>query len=87
MATIIDNRTPEVVRPTIVDSADSSVGWAVAVIILLAIIAVGAFWYMRYRAPAAQTNNPGPSIQVNVPNYTQPANNTQTQAPANTPTQ
>ena len=46
------------------DSSDSSAGWAVAVIILLVVIAGIAFWYMRYRTPAA---NSGATIQVNLP--------------------
>jgi hypothetical protein len=67
MATIIDTDNPTTNRSVLVDSSDSSAGWAVAVLILVALIVAGAFWYMRaYRAPAA-ANNPGSTIQVNLP--------------------
>ena len=48
---------------------DSSAGWAVAVIVLIAVIAVGIFFWMRARSlvstPAAP--NTGTSINVTVP--------------------
>ncbi len=50
-----------------------SAGWAVALIILLAVIVGGFVWYRYYRAPAAApaTNN---SINVTIPSP--PAGNT-----------
>jgi hypothetical protein len=56
MATIVNNPG---------EPRESSAGWAVAVIILLIVIAVGAVWFMRYRGAPAQ--NPGANIQVNLP--------------------
>lgn len=63
MATIVNNpaeRTERVVET-------SGGGWAVAVIVLVAVIAIGAFVWMRYySAPAAmQTQTPG-SAQINL---------------------
>jgi hypothetical protein len=64
MATIIEN-DPNPSRPVLV-SQDSGAGWAVAILILVIVIVAGAFWYMRYRAPAA-SNTPGATVQVNLP--------------------
>ncbi len=83
MATIIDTDTPSTNRAVLVDSSDNSAGWAVAVLILVAVIVAGAFWYMRYyRAPAA-ANNTGSTIQVNLPSsgYA-PTDNTNSQPTA-----
>lgn len=51
--------------PATTDGSDSGAGWAVAIIILLAVIGVGAYFWMQYRgAPAV---NSGPSINVTLP--------------------
>jgi hypothetical protein len=62
MATIVN--TPATDR--VVDRSDNG-GWAVAVIVLLAVVVIGAFVWMRYyNAPAApQSNTPG-SAQINL---------------------
>ena len=57
MATIVNTPTPG-------DQSGSSAGWAVAVIILLAVIAGIAFWYMRYGGASAQD---GANIQIHLP--------------------
>ena len=70
MATIVNNPAERTER--VVESSDSG-GWAVAVIVLLAVVVIGAFLWMRYySAPAAtqQTQTPG-SANINV---TLPAN-------------
>jgi hypothetical protein len=64
MATVINNPAD---RERIVESSDTG-GWAVAVIVLLAVVAIGAFVWMRYgNMPAAtqQTETPG-SANINV---------------------
>ncbi len=73
MSTIVNSPASE--RERVVES--DSGGWAVAVIVLLAIVAIGGFFLMRYYgAPAATTpvntesNTPG-SANINV---TLPAN-------------
>ncbi len=49
------------------NSGDSSGGWAVAVIVLIALIAIGGFFAWRYyRAPAAAPTG-GANINVTVP--------------------
>lgn len=63
MVTVVNN--PPVERERVIES-DSSAGWAVAVIILLALIVGGAYWY-THRAPAAAPQQPGANIQVNLP--------------------
>ena len=61
MATIINNPPGETTV-----AADNSSGWAVAVIILLAVIAVGAYaWVHYHRAGAAAA--PSTTVQVNLP--------------------
>jgi hypothetical protein len=66
MATIVNNPATE--RERIVDSSDNG-GWAVAVIVLLAVLVVGGFLWMRYyNAPAAtQNTNPGVNLDVTLP--------------------
>lgn len=57
MSTIINT-------PPAAESTDSGAGWAVAVIVLLAVIAVGLYAWVHYRgAPAAG----GTTIQLSVP--------------------
>jgi hypothetical protein len=69
MATIVNNPADRTER--VVESSDNG-GWAVAVIVLLAVVLIGAFVWMRYyQVPAAsQSQTPG-SANVNV---TLPAN-------------
>ncbi len=70
MATIVNNPAERTER--VVETSDNG-GWAVAVIVLLAVVLIGAFVWMRYyQAPAAtqQTQTPG-SANINV---TLPAN-------------
>ncbi len=63
MSTVINNPVPE---KTVVQS-DSS-GWAIAVIILIAIIAVGGFWYFRYYRSAPQPEQQsGATINLTLP--------------------
>ncbi len=47
-------------------SSDSGAGWAVAVIILLAVV-VGGFVWFRYH-PASAPAAPGASVNVTIPN-------------------
>ncbi|MSR70899.1 hypothetical protein EXS62_02570 [Candidatus Kaiserbacteria bacterium] len=73
MATIINNPPERVVA---VDGADSS-GWAIAVIILLVVVAGGAYAWMRYHPGTAAAPSGGTNINVTVPTpggtQTQPA--------------
>jgi hypothetical protein len=57
MSTIINNPG---------ESSEGSGGWAVAVIILLVVIAVGGFAWMRYHGGAAPATS-GATVQVNIP--------------------
>jgi hypothetical protein len=93
MATIIDTDNPNPNRAVLVESGDSSAGWAVAVVVLIVVVLAGAFWYMRYYRPASTYNTPGSTIQVNLPSsgYAPASGNTgstqtQTQTPAPAPT-
>jgi hypothetical protein len=52
------------------ESADSAAGWAVSVIILLAVIGVGAYLWAQRQAPAPTTNNEGDEINLTIPNVT-----------------
>lgn len=64
MATVINNPTPE--RTIIERTSDSGAGWAVAVIILLAVIVGGAYAWSRYHKAAPAT--PGTAnINVTLP--------------------
>ena len=69
MAIVVNNPAERTER--VVETSDHG-GWAVAVIVLLAVVVIGAFVWMRYYgAPAAQqTQTPG-SAQINL---TLPAN-------------
>ena len=67
MVTVVNNPggTDRVIE---VDKSDSAAGWAVAVIILIAIVAVGAYaWTHYYRSPAAAQPSGGTNINVTVP--------------------
>ncbi len=67
MATVIERERP-VERSSYIER-DSGSGWAVAAVILIAVLAVGAFmWARYYQAPAAtQTQTPGANINVTLP--------------------
>ncbi len=89
MATIVNNPSsaPATERTYIERSDDSGAGWAVAIIILLAVVAIGGFMWMRYyNAPAAATpqSTGGTNINVTLPeSQTQtPQGNTQQQPAA-----
>jgi hypothetical protein len=63
MTTVIN--TP----PNTTETTDNGAGWAVAVIILLAVIGIGVYLWMQNSAPAA----PGTTnINVTVPSATTP---------------
>jgi hypothetical protein len=83
MATVINNpsTSPTVERTTVERTEDGSAGWAVAIIILLAIVAVGGFlWLRAYRAAAPATTSPNETnINVTLPESQIPQN----QAPQN----
>ena len=66
MATIVNNPPERVVE---VDRGDSG-GWAVSVIILLVVIAVGAYAWIHYHH-AAQPASGGTNINVTLPAGTQ----------------
>ena len=67
MTTVINN--PQPTERTVVES-DSS-GWIVSVLILIAVILGGIYWWMHYsKAPAVQQQGTRPSsavINVSVP--------------------
>lgn len=69
MATIVNNPPPD---RTLQVEKEGSAGWAVAVVILVAVVVAGAFLWMRYNnAPAGRAyegnNEPGGgSANINV---------------------
>ncbi len=64
MAQIINNSRPN--DPVVVDNGG---GWAVAVIVLLIVLAIGAYALIRHYRPAATGgSNPSTNINVSVPN-------------------
>lgn len=65
MATIINNpsNTPE----RTVEREGGSGGWAVAIIILIAVVAGLIWWFTGYRAPAPVQQTPGANINVTLP--------------------
>lgn len=65
MATIINNPTPE--RAVLVEGSDSGAGWAVAIIILLAVIGIGAYAWVRYHPGSAAAPSGGTNINVQLP--------------------
>lgn len=65
MSTIINNPTPN--EHTVIES-DSSSGWAVAVIILVAVIAGGAYLWMSFDVSGAPAQpQSGATINVTLP--------------------
>ncbi len=66
MATILERERPSGV---LIERQDESTGWAVAAVIIIALLAVGAFVWARYYATPtpAQTNTPGTNINVTLP--------------------
>jgi hypothetical protein len=70
MATIVNNPsgTERVVeRERLVDNGSDGAGWAVAIIILVAVIAVGAYLWTQYQGSPAPADNGGTNIEVNIP--------------------
>lgn len=63
MATIVNNPGPD--RIVEVDRTDSS-GWAMAVLILVVVIAVGAYAWVHYRHAATPASG-GTNINVTLP--------------------
>jgi hypothetical protein len=52
----------------LIERSDNGAGWAVAAVIIIAVLAVGAFvWARYYSAPAAQPATTGSSINVSLP--------------------
>lgn len=89
MATVVNN-PGAVERERVV--SDSGAGWAVAVLVLLAAIAIAGYVWVQ-RAVPAQTpvENPGANINVTLPEAGTPATNpsgnaSETQPPATNPT-
>ena len=79
MTTII-NDDPVMERRTTIDRrTDSSPGWAVAVIILIALLVIGGIMWMRNRGVVAPENTGGNSINVTLPAA---SGNTGTPAPS-----
>lgn len=73
MATIVNNPGPE--RVVEVDrTGDSTGGWAVAVVILIAVI-VGIFAWVHYHPATAPTSTGGSNINVTLPAATNPPAN------------
>lgn len=89
MATVIERERP-VDRGVIVERDDS--GWAVALIVVVAMLAIGAFvWARYYSAPAPVQQAPGANIEVTLPQTggtqpssqgTMPGGGTQSNPPA-----
>ncbi len=73
MATIINNPRP---NETAVVESDSG-GWAVAVIILLAVIAVGGYLWVHYHSAPATA--PGTTVNLTLPNAANGYSNTPAQ--------
>lgn len=69
------NMTTVINTPPSTDSGDGGSGWAVAVIILLAVIGIGAYLWLNYRGAPAKSG----AIDVNV---TLPQNDTTNPTPA-----
>ena len=69
MTTVINNPTPNPIEKTITverTTTDSGAGWAVAVIVLIAVVIGGAYvWAHYYRTAAAPSG--GTNINVTLP--------------------
>jgi hypothetical protein len=66
MSTIINNPRSEPERTVLVEGGDGGAGWAVAIVILVAVIVVGGFWYARHRGATAPATG-GTNINVTLP--------------------
>jgi hypothetical protein len=69
MATVIERERPidRSERYVEIDRSDNTGGWIVAVV-LLALLALGVVWWLRYQAPAATPASNAPAnINVTVP--------------------
>jgi hypothetical protein len=54
-------------QPQQPQQSDGSAGWAVAIIILLAVIVVGGYFLIHRRGVAPSAPNPAATVQVNIP--------------------
>lgn len=64
MTTIINTPSNPVSR----ESADSGAGWFVAIVILLAVIGVGAFiWFYYYQTPAQPSGTTNINVTLPIP--------------------
>ncbi len=73
MTTLINNSTPgRTETPIIVERSDDSAGWAVAVIVLLMVLAAGAYLWSRYHS-VATVQSAGTNINVSLPSPVAPA--------------
>lgn len=65
MATVIERERSTSGQPVIVERGDGGAGWAVALVIVIAALAVAGFaWTRYYRAPAPQG---GANINLTIP--------------------
>ncbi len=79
MATVIERDRPA--GGVLIERNDSAAGWAVAAVIIIAILAVGAFVWARYYSTPGYTTPANNSVNVSVPGNTTPdtgGNTTQT---------
>ncbi len=67
MTTIINGEPVVERRTTIERTSDSSSGWAVAVVILIAVIVVGGILWMRSHKAVPATTTGGANINVTIP--------------------
>ncbi|HEY6020265.1 MAG TPA: hypothetical protein VIY48_10285, partial [Candidatus Paceibacterota bacterium] len=68
MATVIERPADRVVeRREIVERTDSGAGWAIALMVLVALLVAGFVWARYYRAPAAAPATTGTSVNVSLP--------------------
>ncbi len=78
MATVIDNlsESRHYVEPERIIETDEGSGWAVAAIVLVALLAVGAYWWIQTQAAAISPSAPAPTtgstINVTVPGSASP---------------
>jgi hypothetical protein len=85
MVTVIEPSNERVERTTIERTSDSG-GWAVAVIVLLVALAVGAYAWVHYRRAATPASG-GTNINVTLPTPGANSGNTNSGNPGGTPAQ
>lgn len=73
MSTIINNDPTTPGERVVRVENSSSAGWAVAVVVLIAVLLVGGYLFMRYRGSpaAAPATNGGANINVTIPTGSQ----------------